>query len=501
MTSVYEDYYVSIKVPKPEAYEAGDGYGAYAGYTNELYHYRVKTSEVRLSPGSIVREDGFEGDVRSAGITQQFPCEMLVADLFEQIVTEEVDDRTVSRMTVSPPNEQITAENKTITVDVSVLIRPKNSFGVKYMSDEDFFQSFYLTLNRISENGTENDIQALSRAGISARYSVDSPIVDDAGAPEHNEGRACADITYEPGGNFINVQTFAKGTANYESGGVINRLKASYGQVQAVIYSKIEIDFDEYLLEDEFPKKTAGEEYGVYVKAASNLAYDTETLPHSGMTEDYQTDHHKYYIDSVKSAALHYVSKLNDLDIYDEIGFGSSNRSTLGVNGRSVDDTERTNIPEGAGYMPVNTEAFYDVQEIPNLETAKRLKLTFRLKKKSGGGYGSDLLMQDYLDSNIRFSLNSENAVSVEAAGTVATAVLDVSNYDFSGHMVDIAVTLNAKSGSGFTEYANYRVDLTAELFSDEGCTVPLDNSVATDYLIYTNAKVVPELLSKPSEG
>ena len=56
-------------------------------------------------------------------------------------------------------------------------------------------------------------------------------------------------------------------------------------------------------------------------------------------------------------------------------------------------------------------------------------------------------------------------------------------------------IGFQVKTGAGFTEYANYRVTVRAELLKEDGNTI--DNSGASDYVIYTNAKVYPEVMSE----
>lgn len=51
-----------------------------------------------------------------------------------------------------------------------------------------------------------------------------------------------------------------------------------------------------------------------------------------------------------------------------------------------------------------------------------------------------------------------------------------------------INIAFNAKTGAGFTEYANYKVNISAKLSSNSSGDIT--GSYADDYLIYTNAKV-----------
>ena len=62
---------------------------------------------------------------------------------------------------------------------------------------------------------------------------------------------------------------------------------------------------------------------------------------------------------------------------------------------------------------------------------------------------------------------------------------------------VQIDVDLDVKTGEAFESnhmYANYKVLLTVELLDVDGN--PLTGSTAYDYIIYTNTKIIKELIS-----
>ena len=172
--------------------------------------------------------------------------------------------------------------------------------------------------------------------------------------------------------------------------------------------------------------------------------------------------------------------------------------------------------------MPVNTEAFYNVQSVSDsdLTGAKVLKLTLKLEKKTDTSGSSGISVdyapinsiQNYISGNITFK--SKDAVATAAAtGSTIVVYLDVDDCDYSGKLFDVDIMFNAKSGGSFIEYANYKVDLKAELYKtavtdpESGKIIGVDNesivssSSAEDYLIYTNAKICPEFIQIQQEG
>ncbi len=465
-----EDYYISMYVPANSN-------------LNALYHYTIEV-ENRLESNDISFDTDEAPNVRSAGVNKLNTCTILIADLFEQIVKEEVNGDYISYMTVSKDDEQIKASNKAITVDISVEVIPRNNISIMYLDNtNDLFHSFYITLVRHSKDAVENDIKGLSASNITAKYSIDAPVTSTSDN--------CSNVDLNLISNYLNVAT----TSRSDSSSLISKLKSDNHSFK--IYSQIVMDFDEEELAEEFPERDSSIRYGVNVEASSNLAYDNTTLAYTSMTEKYLTDDHYYYIESVPSAILRYSSKKEDSEIYDEIGANSKNQSTLGVNGRSAVEAERSS-------MPVNSEAFYNVQSLSDADDANTLRLTFAIKKKSLKNGKFEYVpitdMQNYIEGTITFTSGSASATAT-AIGSLITVDLDATQCDRSGDIYDINISFNAKSGGEFTQYSNYEVDLTAELYDiqKDGNTVVseenIGNSVASDYLIYTNAKINPNII------
>ena len=65
---------------------------------------------------------------------------------------------------------------------------------------------------------------------------------------------------------------------------------------------------------------------------------------------------------------------------------------------------------------------------------------------------------------------------------------------DFEDGYYHFNIAFDVKTGEGFTEYANYQVYLQAELIDEDSQTV--ENSRVRDYIVYTNAKVVSEVIN-----
>ena len=71
------------------------------------------------------------------------------------------------------------------------------------------------------------------------------------------------------------------------------------------------------------------------------------------------------------------------------------------------------------------------------------------------------------------------------------------------GSFIEIPVEMKVLTGEAFEKqnyrYANYQVRLTAQLLDE--AQKEIDNSEASDYIVYTNAKILRELIFQQTSG
>lgn len=482
--AVYEDYYLSMKLPIEKAEE-----------DKNLYYYDV-AAPARLDVADI-DFTGNNPQYRSAAISTPQPTSsekyvdrVLVANLFEQHVHYDSGD---TRLKVTDTNEQMTASHYTLTAEVSVKVTPINEVGLIAINGKtDLYHSFYIQLVRFSEQGEETDIQSLD--AVRAVNTIDG---------------ISSNSTYTAPGNYINIQT----TNDVEAEGLIDKLLSSENGKQFEITSSIILTFDSDALADEFPGREAGsqDQWGVNIQVHSNLAYESGALPTTTMTEKYDEDSKYYYVEKTKKATLRYSSKGDDYDEFDDVGKSSQNKSTLGVNGISSYEDGDVYDP-----MPVNTEAFYNWQAI-SINSAKTLRLKLSLEKKTDVPASGDpkteakyvpiTQMENYLKGDFTIKLMDGKEVkeekTVTAEGGSITTFFDIVEYKPDNGYYDIQISFNAKTGGSFKEYANYNVKLSVDLMTvnisnatAEDNENVLPNSVISDHVVYTNAKVREEYLS-----
>ncbi|MDD6489248.1 MAG: hypothetical protein PUG48_05475, partial [Clostridia bacterium] len=443
---VNEDYYISMYVPKEES------------YNNELYYY------------SIFAPDELTG-IKSAKVNQNNTYSVLVADLYTQ--------NTTNRMTVSPDDQQISASNKTITVKASTSISINNSWATLHLGGTTLYHSFNLSLNRYTESGVTSEIIGLKPDSITATYNIGAEADENSTVVNNKDLQS----------NYLNIETTE----------IMQQLiKAFENNSPLEIYAYIEMDFDENQLENEFPQKNSESNIGVNVAATSNLAYDSERLAYTSMSKAFDADNHYYYRESVNSAILYY-SAVNELDEYETYGKDSQNQSRLGINGYCYDEST---------LMPINTQAKYNVSAISSedLKLAKSLQLTITLSKKTDRKAADGKILSveyvpienllSYLDKDMTITSGTKysRTHSITQSADSLTVNIPIGSCDVESDIYNIGIGFKAKTGVGFTEYANYRITLRAELLKENGTAI--ENSSISDYIVYTNAKVYPTVFT-----
>ena len=441
--SVNEDYYISMYVP---ATEIG---------SNNLYYYTI------TNPSLLTGQ-------KSAKVNRKNYYNVLIADLYTQ---------ETSTLTVAPDDQQISASNNALTIKAATSIYINNPYAVDHLKNTKLYHSFNINLNRYTETGVTSDIYGLTTERVIATYSY--------GTEANESSTAVKNIDLQS--NYLNIETAE----------IMNSLVNASSSNPLVISSYIVLNFDEDKLEAEFPQKSSDNDIGVNVAVRSNLAYDETRLAYTSMTKSFAPDNHYYYRESVNSAILYY-SSIDELDEYESYGKMSQNQSRLGLNGYCSDKNE----------MPIYTVAKYNVSAISaeDLANAAKLRLTFSLSKKTdlldeqgkivGVEYKQVEDMRNYLNAAIAVSSGTsyDKTHSIAEQPKALVADIPIENCNLDSDIYTFNIGFAAKTGAGFTEYANYRVTVRAELINASGNTI--QNSGASDYIIYTNAKIYPEVLT-----
>ena len=252
---------------------------------------------------------------------------------------------------------------------------------------------------------------------------------------------------------------------------------------------------DSSSLLSQFPLRETNE--GVQFKVSSTMAYQLDSLDSSNMSEKKEAENKLYYREESWNSTISY-------DSYN-ITSPDGNTSQLGLNGRETDNKD----------MQIKTRAFFTAglpganqSDTENAKYPYYLEGTLRLSKKteqskenSVGKTYEPAAIGSYLSE---FSIKSDNNAITTGDGLGLQNDNGVQVYKFRVSLSEnqvknlqtnpilVNINFNAKTGSELeaiegSQYANYKVELSAELKNKN-----LDSltNMPSDYLVYTNAKI-----------
>lgn len=303
-------------------------------------------------------------------------------------------------------------------------------------------------------------------------------------------GTEMVDYTYTLSGNGLNqVQ---KGSIQDAAG--LETLTLKYGGKELKMALEQAKDDDTavtvtaeirltYAGADHFPvRDTSGSEddSGISPEGVSRIANAEVQLP---ITENKKTteDNNRYYITNPSRATLTYYT-------VDGAGVGDTTQQ-LGIN--PSDETNPSDI--------IYTRADYNYSNVDEnvLKKASQIRYKLELFQKNANGIYDEtapLAIGDYLQNLTKDSKEQLNSKSSgQAYQWEETFEADDTRSQTVGfHFTPL--TGEAFENAGYT-YANYRVRLTAVLLNESGAE--LEGTKATDYIIYTNARICQEILER----
>jgi hypothetical protein len=230
----------------------------------------------------------------------------------------------------------------------------------------------------------------------------------------------------------------------------------------------------------------------------------------------------------VSNASLLYEAEIAPLPSLfeantDTYGLYGGDYSYLGING--IETIDKSSV--------IYSEAVYDTSDIEN----NGEYIEFRLSLSSKGNYiepnkandtygGTALVISDYIEDiklcgkdissseqlvlydteeNISSVTQTEDSQTVTVSSGTLTSdgkVLKLRvrkdmlrNRGEDSGIYALSVEFKVKAIAEGQTYSNYKVSLTARIYEDMSSTSFDDNSFAADHIIYTNAKVNPEVM------
>lgn len=344
----------------------------------------------------------------------------------------------------------------------------------KYVNSRDVYYRYEVQM--VDENSTPVDIHGnisvpSLKIGEETVNRVDDLSTCEEGFTVVTSGSTCYITIKAPGSKYIASNIEANLTFDYS---------------------------DSASLRSQFPLRESSGNNGVQFKAGSSMAYQMDSLDSSNMSEKKEAENKLYYRDEATSSTISY-------DSYN-ITSPDGNTSQLGLNGRETKDEA----------MQITTRAFFTAglsganQTDPeNVKYPYYLEGILRLNKKTEEPNENDI-GKTYEPVNIgsylsEFTISSDNkAITTEIDGLGLQNDNGVQVYKFRIKLTEnqvknlqinpilVNIDFNAKTGSGLeavdgSQYANYKVELSAELKNKKLGSL---TNMPSDYLIYTNAKI-----------
>lgn len=251
------------------------------------------------------------------------------------------------------------------------------------------------------------------------------------------------------------------------------------------------VTFHYPVVADYFPERAtegSGND-GIWVSADSRVANVDTQLPIT-LHKNTATDKRRYYTENASNASLNYhtVNGGADNDITQQLGINPS------------DEVNNSN-------NVIYTQADYDYSGVDSvkLASATQIQYTMELFRKGiDGKYDGDALsVTSYLkDVNISNQSDTSSLLvwSDKFLQNDSLVWSDKFSSNDSHRFVDIHFTPLTGTDfetAGFT-YANYKVKLTAVLLDSNND--PIQGTEASDYIIYTNARIYQKMISSSAE-
>ena len=244
---------------------------------------------------------------------------------------------------------------------------------------------------------------------------------------------------------------------------------------------------------DKFPVRDTAvniDNSGTSVVGVSRIANTSTQLP---ITENKETKENKnrYYVTNPSKAKLTYSSVNVDPNVT------SDTTQQLGVNPWDTVNNRSDMIYTRADYD-------YSNVDVAVLNNASKIRYKMELfQKNETGSYDETkpLPIKNYLQNTVKENGSTEAspAGSSETSGTGTVYQWEESFKSDDGRHQIARFRYAPLTGEAFEQkdytYANYRVRLTAVLLDENGNE--LDGTKATDYIIYTNARISQEIMQQ----
>lgn len=375
---------------------------------------------------------------------------MILGNLYDQTFTF----RTTGDQVINDSNRVLKAE---LTATIS--LKSESAENVKSYLNYDsikLYHGFVIEATRTDESGTEKGIKG--NPSVSGTYKI--------GSTEYAK-------------NFSNTDSVIMVSGGTEEAPLDIKARLISGSVTITCDDMVITYPDGESIIAQFPeRKDRDDTYGVTLSASSNLAYVSDNIEQSKMSESRSDSNGKsYYRENIEAATLSYNLPSNS----------PNEMIRLGINGLDTNDK-------------ITAVGYYNVLNLPEtaIDKAKKVSFTLSLYQKTDSGIYDAVPIAEYLENIILYDKNGTAKAPVSSGDSYEYVFDKETELNYEAGSFEVISSYSVITGGAFESkgktYSNYKVQLTAQLLDENG--EPIENSGCSDYIIYTNAKINSQLIS-----
>lgn len=375
---------------------------------------------------------------------------MILGNLYDQTFTF----RTTGDQVINDSNRALKAE---LTATIS--LKSESAENVKSYLNYDsikLYHGFVIEATRTDESGTEKGIKG--NPSVSGTYKI--------GSTEYAK-------------NFSNTDSVIMVSGGTEEAPVDIKAQLISGSVTITCDDMVITYPDGESIIAQFPeRKDRDDTYGVTLSASSNLAYVSDNIEQSKMSESRSDSNGKsYYRENIEAATLSYNLPSNS----------PNEMIRLGINGLDTNDK-------------ITAVGYYNVLNLPEtaIDKAKKVSFTLSLYQKTDSGIYDAVPIAEYLENITLYDKNGTAKAPVSSGDSYEYVFDRETELNYEAGSFEVVSSYSVITGGAFESkgktYSNYKVQLTAQLLDENG--EPIENSGCSDYIIYTNAKINSQLIS-----
>ena len=424
-----EDYYISFftKADNSEPMR------------NITMKFSSRLGDTDMTPSRLDNESASESMVH-----------MILGNLYDQTFTF----RTTGDQVINDSNRALKAE---LTATIS--LKSESAENVKSYLNYDsikLYHGFVIEATRTDESGTEKGIKG--NPSVSGTYTI--------GSTEYAK-------------NFSNTDSVIMVSGGTDEAPLDIKARLISGSVTITCDDMVITYPDGESIIAQFPeRKDRDDTYGVTLSASSNLAYVSDNIEQSKMSESRSDSNGKsYYRENIEAATLSYNLPSNS----------PNEMIRLGINGLDTNDK-------------ITAVGYYNVLNLPEtaIDKAKKVSFTLSLYQKTDSGIYDAVPIAEYLENITLYDKNGTAKAPVSSGDSYEYVFDKETELNYEAGSFEVISSYSVITGGAFESkgktYSNYKVQLTAQLLDENG--EPIENSGCSDYIIYTNAKINSQLIS-----